>query len=268
MFTLPGTNAEIQPPHAQRKRAGSPVSAPGWSATPETTHCSSRVVADGPVNTILRRLAPISRQWGFDRGRPVDRYYIEAFLDRHAADIRGRVLEVGDDAYTRRFGGERVVRRDVLHVSGDATTATIIADLADAPHVESDAFDCIILTQTLHLVYDVHAAMRTLYRILRSEGVLLLTVPGITPTTDDEWRHSWYWSFTTASLSRLAEESFLPGSFHVESHGNVLAAMAFLQGIAWQELDPDELVHHDPDFPVTITLRATKPPSAPPRQTP
>src|SRR5690348_8634455 len=28
----------------------------------------------------LRRLKPISVVWGFDRGRPVDRYYIEQFL--------------------------------------------------------------------------------------------------------------------------------------------------------------------------------------------
>jgi len=213
----------------------------------------------------LRCLAPVSRHWGFDRGRPVDRYYIEAFLKRHADDIHGRVLEVGDDAYTRRFGGKRVTRRDVLHVSGTAPTATIIADLTDAPHVESDAFDCIILTQTLQLVYDVHAAIRTLQRILRPSGVLLLTVPGITPTTDDEWRASWYWSFTTRSLSRLAAEAFPPGSFRVESHGNVLAATAFLQGMAWQELAADELLHHDQDFPVTVTLRATKPPASPAR---
>jgi SAM-dependent methyltransferase len=198
----------------------------------------------------------------------VDRYYIEAFLDRHAGDVRGCVLEVGDDAYTRRFGGDRVARRDVLHVSSSAPSATIVADLADAPHVESDTFDCIILTQTLQFLYDVHAAMRTLYRILRPGGVLLLTVPGITPTTDDEFRTSWYWSFTTASLSRLAGEAFQPGSFRVESHGNALSATAFLQGIAWQELETHELAHHDPDFPVTVTLRAAKLPAGTPRQTP
>jgi SAM-dependent methyltransferase len=211
----------------------------------------------------LRSLEPISRHWGFDRGRPVDRYYIEAFLARNADAIRGRVLEVGDDAYTRRFGGARVTRRDVLHVSGTAPEATIVADLTDAPHVESDAFDCIILTQTLQLVFDVRAALRTLHRILRPGGVLLLTVPGITPTTDAEWRSSWYWSFTTTSLGRLAADEFPEGSFAVDARGNVLAATAFVQGIAHQELTVAELDHYDPDYPVTVTLRAVKPASRP-----
>ena len=60
-------------------------------------------------------LAPVSRSYGFDRGLPIDRHYIEDFLRRHgswpgyaAGDIRGAVMEVGDDAYTQRFGGDRV----------------------------------------------------------------------------------------------------------------------------------------------------------------
>jgi glycosyltransferase involved in cell wall biosynthesis len=47
---------------------------------------------------------PISLDFGFDRGTPVDRYYVEGFLARHASDIRGRVLEIGDASYSRRFG--------------------------------------------------------------------------------------------------------------------------------------------------------------------
>jgi SAM-dependent methyltransferase len=211
----------------------------------------------------LRALEPVSRHWGFNRGRAVDRYYIEAFLGRHAADVRGRVLEVGDDAYTRRFGGGRVTRRDVLHVTAGAPGATIVADLTDAPHVASGAFDCIILTQTLQLVFDVAAAVATLERILRPGGVLLLTVPGITPTTDDDWRSCWYWSFTAASLRRAAALVFPDGSFTVESHGSVLTAMAFVQGMAYQELEASELARNDPAFPVTLALRARKPAAEP-----
>src|SRR5437867_552274 len=112
----------------------------------------------------LRRCTPISRDFGFDRGLPVDRYFIERFLARHAQDIRGRVLEIGDNTYTRRFGGDRVVVSDVLHVSEGNPLATFVGDLTMADHIPSEAFDCIIVTQTLQLIYDVPAALATLCR--------------------------------------------------------------------------------------------------------
>lgn len=206
----------------------------------------------------LKRLTPVSRVFGFDRGTPVDRYYIERFLARNANDIRGRVLEVGDDSYTRRFGGERVTQRDVVHVSPEHPHATIIADLASADHIPSDSFDCIILTQTLHLIYDVGAAISTLHRILKPGGVLLITVPGISQIDHYDWAGSWYWSFTTHSARRLCEQAFFPEKIHVETHGNVLAATAFLQGIALEELRADELDFMDRDYQVTIAVRAVK----------
>src|SRR2546430_15816546 len=52
----------------------------------------------------LRRLEPLSETFGWDRGTPIDRVYIEQFLSSHAADIDGRVLEVKDARYTERFG--------------------------------------------------------------------------------------------------------------------------------------------------------------------
>jgi hypothetical protein len=71
-----------------------------------------------------RRLSPISRTFGFDRATPVDRYYIERFLAENAGDIRGRVLEIGDNAYTVRFGGARVERSDIMHVDATNPDAT------------------------------------------------------------------------------------------------------------------------------------------------
>jgi glycosyltransferase involved in cell wall biosynthesis len=206
----------------------------------------------------LRRLDPVSRVFGFDRGTPVDRYYIEDFLARNAERIRGRVLEVGDDSYTRRFGGDRVTGRDVLHVSEENPHATIIADLASSDHVPSNAFDCIILTQTLHLIYDVRAAVQTLRRILKPGGVLLATFPGITQIDHFDWGGSWYWAFTALSARRLFGEAFAATNLEVETHGNVLAATAFLQGIALEELRKSELDYNDPDYQVIITVAATK----------
>lgn len=207
----------------------------------------------------LRRVAPISRKWGFERGLPIDRYYIERFLSIHALDIRGRVLEIRDDEYTRAFGGDRVTRSDVLHVVEGNPKATIVADLTCAEHIPSDTFDCIILTQTLQFIYDVRAVLKTLFRILKPGGVLLATFPGISQISRNEVDcRGDYWRFTALSSQRLFEEVFTSKQLTVETFGNVLASIAFLHGLAIQELRQEELDHLDPDYEVLITVRAVK----------
>lgn len=208
----------------------------------------------------LRRVTPVSRRFGWDRGGlPVDRYYIERFLEQQARDIAGHVLEVRDDAYTRKFGGSRVTRADVLHPTTDNEKATIVADLTAADHVPSDTFDCIVLTQVLPFIADVPAAVRTLHRILRPGGVVLATMPGISQIVRydmDRWGD--YWRFTSLSARRLFECGFPGGDVQIEAHGNVLAATAFLQGLSSRDLRPDELDYRDPDYEVLITVRAAK----------
>jgi SAM-dependent methyltransferase len=138
--------------------------------------------------------------------------------------------------------------------------ATIVADLTCADHISPDTFDCIILTQTLQFIYDVQAALKTLYRILKPGGILLATFAGISQISRwdmDRWGH--YWNFTTLSAQRLFEESFPAATVKVEAYGNVLAAVALLNGLATQELRREELDHHDPDYEVLITVRAVKP---------
>jgi SAM-dependent methyltransferase len=207
----------------------------------------------------FRRVTPISHDFGHERGRPIDRYYIEGFLRRCEQDVRGRVLEVGERAYTRRFGGDRVTASDVLHVVEGDPEATIIADLTSAAHIPSDAFDCIILTQTLQLIYDLRAAVATLHRILKPGGVLLATFPGISQTYDTEWGFTWCWSLTEVSTRRLFGEAFGPANITVESFGNVLAAVCFLHGLSVAEVTPAELDYHEPGYAVTVALRAQKP---------
>ena len=201
---------------------------------------------------------PVSQHWGYDRGDPIDRKYIEEFLEEHAADIQGRALEVGDNSYTLRFGGERVIASDVLHIDVSAPGATIIADLANAENIGSFLFDCIILTQTLQYVSNLQAAVRTLHRILKPGGVLLLTVPGMPPIDHDRWEASRFWSFTEAGLRNLLSAEFPHYAIAVESRGNVFAAAAFLQGLAQQELPDRALGLHDPHYPVTVLARAVK----------
>ncbi len=208
----------------------------------------------------LRRTEPFSRRFGFDRGQPIDRYYIESFLAANAAAIRGHVLEIGDDHYSRTFGGDRITHQDVLHVAAGRPGVTITADLSQAPHIPKAAFDCIVLTQTLHYIFDLKAAVATVYRILKPGGVVLATLPGISQTCrDQDDKESDCWRFTEASARRLFGESFGEPNVRVETSGNVLAAVAFLQGLCVQDLTVEELDRRDPDFPLTIALIAVKP---------
>ncbi|MEH2436128.1 MAG: methyltransferase domain-containing protein [Nostoc sp.] len=207
----------------------------------------------------LRRLKPISEAWGFDRGLPIDRYYIENFLANHCDDINGRVLEIGDSFYTNKFGGDRVTKKDVFHAVEGNPDATFVGDLTSADHIPSDAFDCLILTETLQLIYEVRLALKTIYRILKPGGVVLVTVPGITQLSDIEWKNTWYWNYTTLSAQRLFEEVFPPANIQLKTYGNVLTATSFLQGLATQELRKEELDYCDSNYEVTITVRAVKP---------
>jgi len=212
----------------------------------------------------LRRVTPISDHFGWDRGQPVDRYYIEKFLQEHRHDIHGRVLEIHDSQYTNQFGGSQVSHPEVLNLTPGGSQINIVADLTAADHVPSERFDCIILTQTLMLIYDFKAALRTCHRILKPGGVLLTTFPGICrichPDPPEDWEDCW--RFTKSGAQKFFAEVFPPAQVKVQAHGNVLSAIAFLHGLAVEELRPEELDYDDPAIELLITVRAQKPPAS------
>ena len=122
-------------------------------------------------------------------------------------------------------------------------------------------FDCFILTQTLHLIYDVRGALSHACRILKPGGVLLCTAPSVSRISyEDGGRDRDYWRFTEASLRELFLEVLPPECFEVTAFGNVLACAAFLYGLAPDELRREELDTLDPWFPLLFGVRAVKPP--------
>jgi SAM-dependent methyltransferase len=207
----------------------------------------------------LRRKRPISRDWGYTRGQPIDRYYIEQFLASVAKDIQGRVLEVKDNAYTVQFGNGRVTKSDILHKEAGNPQATIIADIAQANSLPANTFDCIICTQTLQFIYDVKTAVATLHHSLKPGGVLLVTVPTaaqISRADMELWGD--YWRFTSLAAQLLFAESFAPEDITVQVYGNVLATTALLYGLASEDLKRRELDYFDPDYELLVAIRARK----------
>jgi SAM-dependent methyltransferase len=210
----------------------------------------------------LRRVKPISRFYGYDRGGPVDRYYIEKFLDAHRERICGNVLEISENTYTRKFGGDRVTRSEVLHYNDPLPPATVVGDLTHAPHLPSDHYDCIIITQTLMFIFDVQAAVETLHRILKPGGTVLATQAGLSQIAEQEvWNDTWHWGFTRASIRRLFTDTFPGGDVDVQTYGNVLSTVAFLHGLSFDELTEGELDLTDPEYQMLISVAARKAPA-------
>jgi SAM-dependent methyltransferase len=209
----------------------------------------------------LSAVKPASATFGCERGTPVDRYYIDSFLAGKSDLIRGRVLEIGDSHYSRRFGGNQVTAFEVLHAVPGNRAATIVGDLTDPATLPKNAIDCFVCTQTFNFIFEVQKAIAGAHRLLKPGGVLLATVAGISQISRyDMERWGDYWRFTTASVRRLFEPVFT-GGLEVESFGNVLAATAFLQGIAVEDLpDAALLGANDPDYQLIITIVARKGP--------
>jgi len=209
----------------------------------------------------LRSVKPYRPAFGWFRGQCIDRVYIERFLSSNAHHIRGRCVEFGENTYMSRFGEGRVTRVDVLDVL-PREGVTIIADLSDASGIPSESFDCIVCTHVLMYIYDLRAAVETIFRILAPGGVALVTVAGISQMAPPAMMAEGgeFWRFTRASAQRLFADAFGSDNVIVESFGNVLAATAFLHGLVAAELTPEEMSFNDPDYPVIITVRATRQP--------
>jgi hypothetical protein len=206
----------------------------------------------------LRQTKPVSEVFGLDRGLPVDRYYIEHFLEENKQLISGSVLEIGDDQYSRKFGSG-IDRQEILHFAEGNPYATIIGDLTNSNTLKPELTDCFICTQTLNFIFDVKAAVKGIHFLLREGGTALVTVAGISQVSRydmDNWGD--YWRFTDRSLFQLFSEVFDPDKIEIKCYGNVLSSVAFLEGISANELTVDELMYRDENYQTIITVRVKK----------
>jgi peptidoglycan/xylan/chitin deacetylase (PgdA/CDA1 family)/SAM-dependent methyltransferase len=206
----------------------------------------------------LKRADPISRNWGYERGTPIDRYYIEDFLAACSSDVTGTVLEVQESDFTQRFGGSRVIRSEVVDLDDGNPRATIVADLRSAAGVDGGQFDCIILTQTLHVIDDMRAVLGECYRLLTPGGVLLATLPSASRVCLEYGADGDLWRLTTAGARALFEPVFGSPNVATTTYGSVLTNVAFHHGLACEELTDGDFAATDPYHPLLVGVRARK----------
>lgn len=216
-----------------------------------------RLVAKGydrPRWGNLRRLRPFSATYGFERGTPIDRYYLHRFLAARRDLIAGDVLEVQMRTYTDRYG-HHLRRSDTFDIVPDASP-TFVCDLAASDRViPTGAYDCLLLPNTLQHFRDLEGCMRQALRVVRPGGAILASAAGFLPLTsggDD------YWRLTPAAWREKTATVWRDAHVEIEGYGNCLAAVAAQLGLASEELSASELDAHDPRYPVLTTILCRK----------
>lgn len=207
----------------------------------------------------LRKLKPVDDCWGFRRGLPIDRYYINAFMKRNQNHIQGRVLEIAEPWYIDLFGEGKVTQADILHVASAEPPATMMGNLETGEGILENTYDCVIVTQTIQFIFNIRDGIENIKSSLKPGGVALISAPGIS-RRDPEALGSYgeYWHYTNDSLERLFGEAFGHDQVQVESFGNVLAAVAFLEGMSTKDLRPKELEFQDPLYSIVHSVKAVK----------
>lgn len=201
------------------------------------------------------KYGPYSRKYGFDRGEPIDRKWIEDFLMENSEYVCGRVLEVTNNYYTRKFGGSKVTISDVLDINTSNKNANIHADLRNPECIDDCCYDCVILTHVLGLIDDIDSAISHLYRILKPGGRLLFTSSSLGPVLGQEVV---YWRFNSNTVRYIFSKKFRPEKIHVSDRGNAYLGCAMWMGLSQQDVDISSYDFNDRQYPCNVVAIITK----------
>lgn len=211
------------------------------------------------INSICQMdTVPVSREFGLERGKAIDRYYIEHFLEDNSDLIRGNCIEIAENTYTLRYGGNQVKNAEVLHVEGWGDNV-IKGNLETGEGIPKEKYDCAIITQTLMFIFDIKHAAENIYGMLNTGGNALITVSGISQISRydaDLWGS--YYSFYEDALNKLFIPLFGKANVKIETYGNVKTACAMLCGLCQEDLVEEDFKTVDRDYPVIISAVLTK----------
>ena len=198
-------------------------------------------------------MVPVSRRFGLEYGKAIDRYYIEKFISDNSEHICGDVLEVAENTYTEMFKSGDVNSME-LHVKGWGGRNVIKGNLETGEEITEGLADCFICTQTIQFIYDLRRAAESIYKLLKQKGgTALITAAGIAQISMYDHRN-WgeYWHFTDKSLKRLLSETFGEENVKVTCYGNAKTSAAMLYGLCLEDMSEEDLEYTDEQYPMLI----------------
>jgi len=203
----------------------------------------------------LRRVRPFSTCFGWDRGTPIDRYYVDRFFDQHREFITGDVLEIQQSVYTQRYGHH--LRTMHSFDIDPRFGATFTCDLAHCEDVlPSQTYDCVLMPCTLSLLREIKPCLRNALRAVKPGGVILANGAGLIPFDGADTD---FWHCSPEGWRHLTRSVWPDCEIVVEGHGNCLAVVAANLGLSAEELTAEELDCSDEVLPIVTNVFCRKP---------
>lgn len=217
----------------------------------EYRDCIRKLAGTNPFYNAVKKMPviPISRNYGAEFGKPIDRYYIEKFLEDNREYIHGDVIEIEDTTYTKRYG-HSLTKCIALHV--EDKDDCIKGNFDTGEGINEGMVDCLICTQTLQYIYHLENAVKNIWKMLRPGGTALITMPFLAQYF--EGAHSWndYWRATPQCLRKVLTEVFGEENITTGSLGNIKTAIGFLYGLCCDDIDMGVFDYNDKEYPVII----------------
>jgi hypothetical protein len=209
------------------------------------------------IRGLLISEQPLARDFGLSRGKPIDRFYIEQFLSKHANLISGNILEVGDDVYSKKYATVKSTIKTLQYHNDLNYENETCGDLTNKHTLPEAVIDCFICTQTLNFIYDFNAAIKGIKYLLSKKGAALVTVASICKVSKydaDRWGD--FWRFNPQGIKKAFVDVFGENNVEVFAYGNYPAARYLLDGLATQDINIKHLQKTDEEYPVLIGIIA------------
>lgn len=202
----------------------------------------------------------ISNDFGFGRGLPIDRYYIDEYFFENSKFIFGNCLEFGDSAYLDRYG-TFVTKKNIFNYSATPYIrgSNIDGDITKLTSLPKDEFDCIVCINVLNFIYDLPKALLGLKHMLKTDGKILLTMAGVASHISRYDMNRWgdFWRVTDKAAILLLEES----GFKIElmsMYGNPYACTAQINGYCVEDVNKNELLPSHKDYQLLLGFILSK----------
>lgn len=206
-----------------------------------------------PSKPTLKAIKKYSNKFGFDRGTPLDLFYMMQIFDKvDKYKSYQNSLEFGDLNYSKLFNTKNMfVLTHPEYANGVIDKNQIVFDLNSSNIYNGTFFDLIISTNVINFTHNPFVSIKHHFAMLNDNGTLVLTVQSSMPVSDyDQKRWGDYWRLTMDSLAKLLEG--YPIEYELYSFGSFTTSIAFLCGIAAEELELNVLDEHDHRYPIGI----------------